>query len=1825
MKKLLFSVAAVLITSTVNAQKQTNEIQAVSIPVSYNGLTGSLINYLEPVGTVNEITKTPKIGYHPKGDWILNESVNPNALPQGEDPALQKHYSPANTNVLTQSWDGITNFNTNPADPAVDVGPNHVVQMTNGPSGAYIQVYSKTGGAIGSQIYFDNFMNMPGGLGDPIVLYDERADRWMLSEFSSSGDNMHIAISQTADPTGAYYTFSFNSPNFPDYPKYSIWNDAYIITTNESGNSPVYAINRADLLSGTPTSAQRFTVPSYGTIGFQATTPVSLLGTTNPPAGAPPMVMRMRDDAWSGVANDALEIWEINLDWSNSSNSSINQITTLNMTLPFDSELCGYTSFSCIDQPGSNTNLDPLREVLMNRIMYRNFSTHESIVCCHVTDVSGNDQAGIRWYELRRTGGAAGSWILYQESTYAPDTDSRWMPSIGISASGNIGLAYNVSSSSTYPSLRYTGRKECDPLDQMTEPETSIATGTTNNNSNRYGDYNSMGVDPSDGETFYFTGVYNPTSSGSTRIGAFNIELCNQDPAVQFDIATAIVNETDATTASSSCLDYQVINVPISIGLSPTQNADITVLVTGGSATLGEDFTLNNSTFTLAGSVLTATAEVWVYNDNIVEGTENIILGYTLNANGGDAVSAIANQLVDITINDNDLDPTSIVNDATLLTENFESGFGGFTTINASGDTPFQIGDATNASTQPMTFPATNTSNFVWINDDNCDCDQDNVDLNFPPINLTGFTSGTLSFLSYFEGKTWDNNTETAEIYVSIDGGAATLVQPITTDVVWMTQNVDLSPYTGNNNVVFSIKYSDGTGYLYGMGVDDVSIISQGPIGIQTDMNSSAGMTANLAPNTTVYFYDTTSTNVMLSLENTSSFDYGCVTVEVDRDGTSALQFNTANPNDFLHSKTFKVTPTNSNPNGTYNVTLYYKESEVAGWESITGNSRNDAEIIKVDGSNAINDVNPSNANSFSISSSASVLGSFYSDVTFTGVFSSGFSGLGVGVYNAVAQPAVQFDIATAIVNETDATTASSSCLDYQVINVPISIGLSPTQNADITVLVTGGSATLGEDFTLNNSTFTLAGSVLTATAEVWVYNDNIVEGTENIILGYTLNANGGDAVSAIANQLVDITINDNDLDPTSIVNDATLLTENFESGFGGFTTINASGDTPFQIGDATNASTQPMTFPATNTSNFVWINDDNCDCDQDNVDLNFPPINLTGFTSGTLSFLSYFEGKTWDNNTETAEIYVSIDGGAATLVQPITTDVVWMTQNVDLSPYTGNNNVVFSIKYSDGTGYLYGMGVDDVSIISQGPIGIQTDMNSSAGMTANLAPNTTVYFYDTTSTNVMLSLENTSSFDYGCVTVEVDRDGTSALQFNTANPNDFLHSKTFKVTPTNSNPNGTYNVTLYYKESEVAGWESITGNSRNDAEIIKVDGSNAINDVNPSNANSFSISSSASVLGSFYSDVTFTGVFSSGFSGLGVGVYNSTGPVAPTANFTSNTSSTCEGNEINFTDLSGGGPTSWMWTFGDGNSSTSQNPTHIYNAAGIYNVTLTASNSEGSDVSTQTSMITVLNEIASSQAFEICDGSSIDIGTSTYNSAGVYIDTIPNLNGCDSIITTNLSILSSSSLSLSYTICQGSSLTVGNNTYSNAGTYTEIYSNNLGCDSIVNTTIIFNPSPIVSTSPNSIGPLCSYETSVTMVGIPSGGVFSGVGVTGSIFNPSSSGPGVHLITYTFTDENGCEGYRVLYAEVLDCAGLSEESISGISLDPNPNDGNFVITGLDKGTDYKVYDYKGRLVISSTYTSGEEYVTIPEVNAGVYYLRATKDGKEGGIKFLIAK
>lgn len=1359
MKKLVLAAGVFLLTLGANAQQQQDRNGVITNPdeieVLFLGETQPWRDIL-PSSEVLPITKPKKYGYHFKADWYLNPNVNPNALPKGEDPVLQKQYNTSSVKTMTEeaNWAGI-NTTTMPGDPALDVGPNHVVQMMNGGGGARVKIWNKSGATVLPEQNFSSLAGTTPGGGDPIVLYDERADRWLLSEFSSGGSSMYVAISTTPDPTGSYYTFTVNANSFPDYPKYSIWDNSYIITANEgTTTSSVYVLNRNAMLTGGAANAQRFTIPRFGTIGFQAGTPVSLMGTI--PAGTPAILMRMRDDAWSGAATDALEVWELDINWASPGSATLSQVQTIGVS-PHESELCGYTSFSCIPQQGSGTQLDPLRELLMNRAMYRNFGTHESIVCAHVTDVNGADLAGIRWYELRRTGG---SWSVYQEGTYSPDSDNRWMPTIGISATGNIGLAYNVSSSSLHPEIRYTGRKECDPLGQMTEPETQLVDGTVANNSNRWGDYNAMGVDPTDGETFWFTAQYNPNSQARTRVGAFKIDQCS--PTVQFQASAYNPNEDDDDTANG-CLDYHSIMIPIKIGSDPSQPADITVNVSGGTATQGVDYDIFNTTGTLDDPNLDFSVEIRIYNDNYVEGNETITLDYTLNPNGGNATSGVTNQTVTITINDDDLDPTTMTNAVTVLTEDFE-GLGG------------------------------------------------------------------------------------------------------------------------------------------------------------------------------------------------------------------ALP---------------------------------------AGWS------------------------------------------------------------------------------------------------------------------------------------TVNNGT------------------------------------------------------------PT---------------------------DTPWQTGNNAAASSTYYTIPTTNTTDFAWINDDDCNCDQNDVDLIFPSIDLTGYSSANITFDTYYENNNFSGDQETAELRVSVGGGPFTLVGALTAsaiDVDWTGQNFDLTPYVGNSNVVLAINYSDGTGWLYGCTVDNVVVTGNGPIDVQQSVNTAAGMTANLGPNSTVHFYDQASDNVMMTLDNTSAHDFGCVTVEVDRAGTGAQEFNNANTSNYLADKTFTVTPTNTSTSATYNVTLYYKEAEVTGWESATGQVRANAEIIKVAGANRIDDVTPANAGSYTIENMVSSIGAFNSDVTFTSTFGSGFSGFGLGVYSPGIPGAPTAGFTPSASSECEGGCIIFTDGSTstdpGGITSWAWDFGDGNTSTSPNPTNCFATAGTYVVTLTVTDAVASD--SHSSVITIGAATTNSISADLCPGQTITVGSSTYSAAGTYTDVLTNAAGCDSTITTTVNALSPSTFSQSFTFCDGGSVSVGSSTYTASGTYTDVLTNAVGCDSTITTTVTVNANPTPTfDNAASIDTLCHNGSPVTMMATPSGGSFTGMGVAGNTFDPvGAGGDGSYTVTYNYTDGNGCSGQTQLTITVVTCVGISENDLEGISLFPNPNNGEFVISGLETGSEYQIFDELGKLIVSETADSDNHEVKLSGVADGIYLLKTTKNGKEGSIRFTVTR
>ncbi len=500
----------------------------------------------------------------------------------------------------TLNFEGTPFTGVRPPDTVGDVGLNHYIQIVNGSGGTPVAIYDKAGNLIAGPFDLDSLWSGGGacasGLGDPIVLYDTLADRWLLSEFATSGSHLCVYISQTPDPvSGGWYGYDFTTPNFPDYPKYAVWPDAYYVSSNEN-NPAAYALDRSQMLLGLPATSQRFTAPSLAGFPFQALTPGDLDGSTPPPAGSPGYFMRHRDDeVHDGSPNptaDYLEIWEFHVDWSTPANSTFQKVLDLPVT-EFDSDLCGLSSFFCFPQPGTSTTLDPLREVIMWRLQYRNFGDHETLVGNLVTDVDGTDHGGIRWFELRKTG--SNPWSLFQEGTFAPDAAHRWMGSVAMDGGGNIALGYSVSDAiSIYPSIRYVGRLAGDPPGALPQGEYTIIAGSGfQSPSTRWGDYSAMSVDPADDCTFWYTNEYMPASGNwRTRIAAFKFPQCSKP-----DFELEATPETQELCTPGS-LTYtvqvnQVLTYPypvsLALGAAPvgvTADLTPTLVVPDGQATL---------------------------------------------------------------------------------------------------------------------------------------------------------------------------------------------------------------------------------------------------------------------------------------------------------------------------------------------------------------------------------------------------------------------------------------------------------------------------------------------------------------------------------------------------------------------------------------------------------------------------------------------------------------------------------------------------------------------------------------------------------------------------------------------------------------------------------------------------------------------------------------------------------------------------------------------------------------------------------------------------------------------------------------------------------------------------------------------------------------------------------------------------------------------------------------------------------------------------------------------------------------------------------------
>ena len=459
------------------------------------------------------------------------------------DPLFQEDSDLSLVNIAApiQNFEGVNNVNgVLPPDTNGDVGPNHYMQWVN----LSFAIYSKTGALLYGPAAGNTLWSGFGGAcqttndGDPIVQYDHLADRWMVSQFAlpnypSGPFYQCIAVSQTGDPTGAWYRYQFqiSATKLNDYPHFGVWPDGYYMSINQfAGNSwggaGAVAFERDKMLQGLP--AQMVYFDLYGVDpNLGGMLPADLDGPA-PAAGSPNIFAQMDDNAY-GYSPDQLQLWNFHVDWANPSASTFTQAKVL-PTAAFDANMCS-GSRNCIQQQGTTRRLDAIADRLMYRLQYRNFGSYQTLVLNHTVDVNSTDRAGLRWYELRDAGTG---WNIYQQGTFSPDATRRWMGSVAMDSSGNIGMGYSASSSTMYPAIRYTGRLAGDALGQMTQGEGTIinGTGAQTHTASRWGDYSSLSVDP-DGCTFWFTSEYVQTTGTSpwrTRIGSFVLPGCGSSP-----------------------------------------------------------------------------------------------------------------------------------------------------------------------------------------------------------------------------------------------------------------------------------------------------------------------------------------------------------------------------------------------------------------------------------------------------------------------------------------------------------------------------------------------------------------------------------------------------------------------------------------------------------------------------------------------------------------------------------------------------------------------------------------------------------------------------------------------------------------------------------------------------------------------------------------------------------------------------------------------------------------------------------------------------------------------------------------------------------------------------------------------------------------------------------------------------------------------------------------------------------------------------------------------------------------------------------------------
>jgi subtilisin-like proprotein convertase family protein len=526
----------------------------------------------EAIEEASEKIRKQDFNVTPKPDTVVQRTfINPvqNTAPNTNTPNPTEPNSPdppvGGSAML--NFDGLDFSSVSPADPSLCSGPNHIIQMVNQGGGSFVKIWNRNGATLLAKSTMSVLLgNSYLGGGDPVALYDQFTDRYMITEFgkplegSTFINSLIIAVSQTADPTGGWYVYRFQDNSFfVDYPHFGVWPNILYATSNDFNTaattylgSSVYAFNKVKMTAGDPAPEAiriRLTDPD-GRFGSIA--PVSISGNTPPSAGSPGLFMYYNDDNFTpsiAADVDSISILSLQPDFVVPTNTVLSFVQGLNVAA-FKSGVCN--TRNCI--PSAGTGYDALSNRIMNRVYYRKFPTYETLVLNYTVDANfpaTPTKAGLRWYELRKT---ASTWSIFQQSTFAPDVDSRWMGSIAINSKGQIALGYNHSGAGKFASIYYAGRQSTDVPNTLTTADVLIRTGTAYGTfGNRWGDYNDICTDVVNDSLFWMNAMYgSAASTWSTRIAAFKLNGCAAAQVLNNPIDVAICATSNATFSATA-------------------------------------------------------------------------------------------------------------------------------------------------------------------------------------------------------------------------------------------------------------------------------------------------------------------------------------------------------------------------------------------------------------------------------------------------------------------------------------------------------------------------------------------------------------------------------------------------------------------------------------------------------------------------------------------------------------------------------------------------------------------------------------------------------------------------------------------------------------------------------------------------------------------------------------------------------------------------------------------------------------------------------------------------------------------------------------------------------------------------------------------------------------------------------------------------------------------------------------------------------------------------------------------------------------------------